>query len=114
MSGARKVKFVGPITLEAKVHFTDGESLGCATVGLAPAHPVTVETLYWAIGQTLKALPEGYVLLDAENFFNQVLVREKTGQAGNFAVPAPCDYDLDKVMDAAEAALASDGDEEEA
>ena len=97
---------VGPITLEAKVHFTkpDTNVIGSATVGLGVGEPVTLEALHRAVGQTLAALPEGCRLLDPSEFFNKVLVKEKTGRTGNFATPASFHYDADALAVAGRAA----------
>lgn len=97
---------VGPITLEAKVHFTKPGTnvIGSATVGLGVGEPVTLEALHRAVGQTLAALPEGCRLLDPYEFFNKVLVKEKTGRAGNFATPASFHYDADALAEAGRAA----------
>lgn len=105
---------VGPITLEAKVHFAkDDEGLiGSANVGLSPGQPVTIEGLHRAVGQTLAALPDGCRLLTPDEFFNRVLVKEKTGRNGNFATPASFDYDTDALTDAGRAAYTPKPDTE--
>jgi len=105
---------IGPITLEAKVHIANDEdgTIGAATVGLAVGKPVTLEALHRAIGQTLAALPEGYRLLEPSEFFNKVLVKEKTGRVGNFATPGSFNYDTDAIAAAGRAAYTPEPDDE--
>lgn len=97
---------IGPITLEAKVHFAiDSDNvIGSASVGLTPGQPVTLEALHHAIGQTLAALPEGSRLLTPDEFFNRVLVKEKTGHVGYFALPSDFYYDAEALATACAAA----------
>ena len=97
---------IGPITLEAKVHFAidaDGV-IGAANVGLAVGAPVTLEALQRAVGQTLAALPDGARLLTPDEFFNKVLMKEKTGRVGRFATPASFQYDPEALAEAGKAA----------
>lgn len=90
-------KIIGPLMIEAKVYFATKDSMGSATVGLGIGQPVSVEDIYRAIGQTLAALPKNYRLLTPDEFFNRVVVKEKTGRFGNFAVPASFKYDPDEL-----------------
>ena len=96
---------LGPIVLKGFVHFTDGQGVfGFAEVGLSPGAVPTEERLVRAMGNTLAAIPEGCRLLNADEFFNQVLVKERTGRVGKFALPGSMDYDLDAVTERARAA----------
>jgi len=97
---------IGPITLEAKVHFAidDDDVIGAANVGLSVGQPVTLEALHRAVGQTLAALPDGARLLTPQEFFNKVLVKEKTGRVGRFATPANFQYDPEALAEAGKAA----------
>lgn len=97
---------IGPITLEAKVHVANDEEnmIGAATYTLPVGRAITAEDMHRAIGGVLAAMPEGWRLLDGNEFFNKVLVKEKTGRAGNFAVPADMDYDVEALTAAAKAA----------
>jgi hypothetical protein len=99
-------KLLGPFTVDVKVHIANDEdgTIGAATVGLAPGKVPTLEAFHRAIGQTLAAMPDGYRLLTGGEFFNQVLVKEKTGRRGNFAVPASFNYDVDALTEAGRAA----------
>jgi Flp pilus assembly protein CpaB len=106
-------KFIGPITLGAQVHFAKGDLIGSATVGLPPGKPVTEEAIERTIGKALAALPKGSRLLTADEFFNRVLVKEKTGQVGNFALPSSFDYDVDAITKAARASHKASLDEDE-
>lgn len=103
---------IGPIVLEAKVYFTNAEKgvIGSATVGLAPGKPVTLESLHRAVGQTLAALPDDCRLLNADEFFNEVLVKEKTGRVGHFATPSSFHYDVSALAEAGRAAYAAEPD----
>lgn len=93
---------IGPIVLEAKVYFTNAEEgvIGSATVGLAPGKPASLESLHRAVGQTLAALPDDCRLLNPDEFFNKVLVKEKTGHVGRFATPSSFHYSVDALEQA--------------
>lgn len=94
---------IGPITLTAKVYFTkgeDGKTVGSATVSLAKGQPVSLESLYVAVGQTLAALPDDCRLLNPDEFFNE-MIAERTGQRGRFATPANFQYDVEALIAAA-------------
>lgn len=95
-----KKQIIGPVTLEARVHFACDDKIGYATYGLSPASPVTGDRLVEVVKNVLKALPEGARLLEPDEFFNLVLVPEKTGQRGNFAVPAGFHYSVEELTGA--------------
>lgn len=107
---------IGPITLEAKVHFANDNQgvIGSAVVGLGVGEPVTLEELHRAVGQTLAALPEGSRLLEPGEFFNKVLVKEKTGRNGNFATPASFNYDTAALAISGQAAYTPEPKSDEA
>lgn len=109
MDAKVKKLLVGPVTFDVKVHVANDEDsvIGAVTVGLAPGKPVTHRSLLRAIGQALEALPDGYRLLSGDEFFNKVLVKEKTGRTGNFATPAGFGYDPEQLAADARAALAA-------
>jgi len=99
---------IGPVQIEAKVHFVvDDNQLGCAVVGLTVGNAVTEAEILHAIGQTLTAAKQQFAkveLMDANTFFNAVVVAERTGRRGRFAVPASFQFDVERV---AEDALAT-------
>jgi hypothetical protein len=99
-------QLIGPFTIDVKVHVgSDSEgTIGAVTVGLAPGQVPTAEAIYRAIGQALSALPESYALLEGDEFFNKVLVKEKTGRNGNFATPSSFDFDTAELAEKARAA----------
>lgn len=107
---------IGPIVLEAKVYFTNAEEgvIGSATVGLSPGKPVSLESLHRAVGQTLAALPDDFRLLNADEFFNKVLVKEKTGRIGHFATPPSFHYDVDALEQAGRVAYTPESEPEAA
>lgn len=91
---------IGPVQLEAKIHFRIGDQLGCVTYSFPVGEPVTEQDLLVAIGKSLTSVREQLdqcELLDAQTFFNAVLVAEKTGRRGNFAAPSSFDYDTLKL-----------------
>lgn len=90
---------IGPITLEAKVHFATSEGqIGAVTVGLPPGATVSHQRLLCAIGQALAVMPPDYRLLDGSEFLNHVLVREKTGRSGDFACPRDMEFDVQALV----------------
>lgn len=103
---SNKTSVLGPFTLEAKVYFTDeaGSVIGSANVGLSVGRVPDEAAIMRAIGQTLAAIGDEYRLLPAGDFFNKVLVKEKTGRAGNFAIPASFSYDPEALAEKAKAA----------
>jgi hypothetical protein len=93
---------IGPVQLEAKIHFRIGDKEGAVTFGLAVGEPVTEQDLLLAIGKAYAAVEEQFAdelveLMDADSFFNNVVVAEKTGQRGKFALPRSFDYDVSKL-----------------
>lgn len=102
---------IGPITLEAKVHIIrDDGTIGSATVDLSPGKPVQIEDLHQAVGLALAALPDNFRLLTADEFFNCVLVKEKTGRIGHFATPESFRYDVDALTECGRAACPPESD----
>jgi translation elongation factor P/translation initiation factor 5A len=105
-----KGSFVGPISLTAKVHCVSKKHRQFAEVeiSLPPGRQVTVESLHRAVGRALAALGEDFRLMDAEEYFNQVVVRAKTGRAGKFAAPDSMWFDAGELTEAGRAALAGE------
>lgn len=90
-------QFIGPVTFDAVVHLVseDGRSAK-VTVGLAPGRPISREDVLRAISQAAEAGEDhGMKPMGPSTFFNSVLVREKTGRIGNFAVPSNMHYELE-------------------
>lgn len=99
---------IGPIEIEATVHLRIAGGNAKVTVGLGVGEPVTEHDLLAAVGKAITRVREQFddvELLDAETFFNEVLVVEKTGQRGNFALPASFGYDAAKTAEDALDAL---------
>lgn len=95
--GESDKKFIGPVTFDAIVHLIseDGRSAK-VTVGLAPGGSITRDDVLRAIGQAAEAGEDhGMKPMGPETFFNHVLVKEKTGRIGNFAVPSSMYYELE-------------------
>lgn len=91
---------IGPVQIEAKIHFRIGGQLGTATYEFPVGQPVTEQDILAAIGKSLTSVREQLdecELLDADTFFNAVLVAEKTGRRGKFALPHEFDYDTLKL-----------------
>ena len=87
---------LGPAQIEAKVHFVHPETgnTAVATFGFPPGQPVTSEDIERALRKSSEAVAEhGYVLMGPNSFFNHVIVKEKTGRVGNFALPRSFDYE---------------------
>lgn len=97
-------QLIGPFTIDVKVHVAGENTIGAVTVGLSPGKVPTLESIQRAIGQAIAALPPEYHLLNGDDFFNKVLVKEKTGRIGNFATPSSFLYDVDALAASARAA----------
>jgi hypothetical protein len=106
-------QLIGAFTIDVKVHVENKAegTIGAVTIGLAPGKVPTLEALHRAVGQTLSALPKGYELLGGEDFFNKVLVKEKTGRIGNFATPSSFLYDVEALAAAGRAAYTPEPDD---
>jgi hypothetical protein len=87
---------IAPITFEMKVYFTNGKGETAHTMcdlqsGVYP----NVEDIHRLIGESLAVVKkDGFQLMDGEEFFNQVVVRDLTGRAGSFAVAGSDLYDV--------------------
>lgn len=107
---------IGPFTVDIKVHLGNEEdrTIAGVTVGLSRGSVPTEQDIHRAIGQALAAMPEGFALLSGGDFFNKVVVKEKFGRAGNFAVPSEWNYDVEALEAAARAAYvpAAESDDE--
>lgn len=89
-------KVLGPVTLEAKIHVINPETgdMGVVTYNFSPGQPVTEESIEESMQAANDAVVEhGMLLMAPYTFFNHVLVKEKTGRVGNFAVPNSFHYD---------------------
>lgn len=72
-------KIIGPFTFDLYVHVQGADgSIGSVTVGLSPGNVPTLESIHKAIGQALEALPEGYSLMEPDNFVSK-LIHDRTG-----------------------------------
>lgn len=99
---------IGPITIDVKVHVgNDNGVTGAATVGLPVGEVPTIVDLHEAIGKALAALPGDFRLLEPGEFLNRVLIKEKTGRIGNFAVPPTMIYDAEALSAASRSAFES-------
>lgn len=96
-------KMIGPFTIELKIHVRNDEDGATGEIAYTcpPGRLPALEGLHAAIGESIKQLPEGWRLLDSDEFFNQVLVKKKTGRGGNFAVPDSFSYDVEALAAAA-------------
>jgi hypothetical protein len=104
---------LGPITWDMYVHVQDasGAHRGMVTVGISPGKVPTEEEIIKAIGAALNALPDGYCLMEPDNFIS-LLIEEKTGQRGPWAAPETMRYDADALIDRAlKAAEVKENDE---
>lgn len=80
----------GPVQLEAKVHLVnpDTGAMAVVTYLFPPGRAPTEEEISKAIVEAAVAgEPHGMLPMGPRTFFNAVLVKEKTGRVGNFAVP---------------------------
>lgn len=98
------MKFIGPIQLEAKVSIACEAGTATVTYSFPPGQPVSEEMLLFAMGKCLlstqQQLPDAE-LMPAFEFFNEVLIPEKTGKVGNFALPKHFEYDVQQLTAAA-------------
>lgn len=86
---------LGPIQIECKVHFVhpDGH-LAAVTYTFPPGRAVSEEDIRRAVEKSASAVSEkDFALMGPYTFFNHVIVAEKTGRHGHFAVPASFQYD---------------------
>lgn len=87
-------KILGPIEIELKVHMAhpDGQQ-GVATYAMPVGQPVSADGLEIAVRSCLDAVGKhGFRLMGPDTFFNRVLIKDRTGRAGNFAVPLSMEY----------------------
>ena len=80
----------GPVQLEAKVHLVnpDTGAMAVVTYSFPPGRAPTEEEISNALDEAAAAgVPHDMMLMGPHTFFNAVLVKEKTGRVGNFAVP---------------------------
>lgn len=96
MDNSSKEKILGPITFDMYVHVqsTDGSNRGKVTVGISPGNVPTRESIIKAIGDAIKALPDGYELMEPDNFVT-LLMEEKFGTHEQWASPPSMRYDAD-------------------
>lgn len=94
----RKQPILGPIEIDVKVHVVDpvtGNS-GVVTYSLSPGRVPTEDFIKKAISESYDAVKDqGLAVMAPSTFFNYVLVKNKFGRVGNFAVPGEFDYTLD-------------------
>ena len=89
----------------------DAANIAKVTFGLSPGKVPNDNDILIAIGAALKAVRESLPdvsLMSSKDFFNRVLVKEKTGRIGHFAVPSSMEYDVADL--AARAIAAADED----
>lgn len=99
-------KLIGPFQVELKVHVRNDATRQSAVVTytLPPGRLPMLEDIHAALGASLAGIPDGFRLLDSHDFFNRILVKEKTGRIGNFAVSPEFDYDVEALTASARAA----------
>lgn len=88
--GEKKKGLQGPVMIEAKVHLVnpDNGSTAEVTYSFPPGRAPSAEDIAKAIDAAGKAgKKHGMAPMGPSTFFNAVLVKEKTGRVGNFAVP---------------------------
>lgn len=116
---------LGPFKVSVHVHVVNPETnqVGSAEVVLPVGNVPTKADFHRAVGDTLRTLPEGFRLMDGDEFFNQ-LIKDKFGAKGRFAMPPEYGYDVEALTAAGLAAYelhksrrakkhADRGDEEE-
>ena len=115
-------KMIGPVTFSMKVHFGNQQEqlIGSVNCDLAAGRVPDEKAVMEMIGEALNALPDDkdLELLSPSDFFNNVIIKEKFGRKGNFAVPNDFTYDVKQLTEVANAAHAmkpkkSRSDEEE-
>lgn len=86
---------IGPIQLDAHISFVNPEgAIATVKFGFAVGRPVTEEDLRRAVEVSAQRVPDDFKLMGPDTFFNHVLVKQRTGRHGNFAVPHQmrCDW----------------------
>lgn len=90
-----KTPYIGPFSLDALVYLkTPDGRIATVTVGCGAGKLITAENIYLAIGQALKAAPEGSRLLDTDEFVS-MMIQERTGSRANYAAPTSLHYDVE-------------------
>lgn len=93
MSKAKGI--IGPVQLEAKIHVINPDTGGHGTLtySFPPGKAVTEDQVRNAIVKSVAKLSDqGFYLMGESTFFNHVLIKEKFGQVGNFAVDSDFQY----------------------
>lgn len=88
-------QILGPIQFEGKIHMVHPEGHhATVTFKFAPGRPITVDGIESALRTAQQAVEEqGFILMGPSTFFNHVLVKEKTGRSGNFAITKDFQFD---------------------
>ena len=85
------IKIQGPVEIELKVHITDGEMSGVATVGMGVGKFPTAEELRERVAKfAAEDMPEGFRLMDKREYWDYVC-REQFGT--RFALPGGEEFD---------------------
>lgn len=97
---------LGPFKFSVHVHVVNDETsqVGSAEVHLPIGKVPTIADLHWAVGETLRTLPDGFRLMNGDEFFNQLL-KDEFGAKGRFAMPEEYGYDVDALTAAGAAAV---------
>lgn len=86
-----KMKLQGPVEIEMKVHITNGESIGIATVGMGVGNYPTSKELRERVAKFAKAdMPDGFRLMEKREYWDYVC-REQFGTV--FALPGGDEFD---------------------
>lgn len=91
------MQMIGPVQFEAKVYVMekDGNREGAVTVSFSAGQLPQLEALHRFIGEALETVGDDFRLMTPHEFWNGVLIKEKIGHTGNFAVPHDFEYDAD-------------------
>lgn len=85
------IKIQGPVEVELKIHITDGEMCGVATVGMGVGkYPPEAEMRARVEKFAAEDMPEGFRLMDKREYWDYVC-REQFGT--RFALPGGEEFD---------------------
>jgi hypothetical protein len=85
------IKIQGPVEIELKVHITDGEMAGVATIGMGIGKYPTPEQLRERVAKfAAEEMHEGFRLMDKREYWDYVC-REQFGV--RFTLPGGEDFD---------------------
>jgi len=85
-------KLYGPYETSIVIHFTDEDQNAAVTVNLTMGRVPTKEDIDEAIEKAVEGVPDGFRLLNKDEFFN-LMMRQRLGATENYACPGSREWD---------------------